>query len=61
MATYERHRPENSVLYQTIARSWPRISQEYAIAGEKILPHVETEFDRYLKCGLLEHGWIVTH
>lgn len=58
MAIYERHRPENTVLYQSVARAWPRILTDYAIEGESIAPHVTSEFDHYLKCGILENGFV---
>ena len=58
MAVYVRHRPENSILYQSIARSWSGIMRDYAIAGEPIPRHVESEFERYQKCGILDYGFI---
>jgi hypothetical protein len=31
---------------------------EYAIADQSISPHVTAEFDRYKRCGILEHGFV---
>jgi hypothetical protein len=31
MDVYERHRPESTVLYQAVARAWPKIEVEYAV------------------------------
>jgi len=44
MSSYARHRPEESVLYQSVARAWPKIEIEYAIADQSISPHVTAEF-----------------
>jgi hypothetical protein len=45
-------------LYQTVARAWPKISLEYAVEGETIPRHVEAEFDRYQRCGILDYGFV---
>ena len=58
MAIYERHQPEKTILYQTVARAWPKISLEYAVEGETIPRHVEAEFDRYKRCGILDYGFV---
>ncbi len=58
MAIYERHQPEKTILYQTVARAWPKISLEYAVEGETIPLHVEAEFDRYKRCGILDYGFV---
>ncbi len=58
MAIYERHQPEKTILYQTVARAWPKISLEYAVEGEPIPRHVEAEFDRYKRCGILDYGFV---
>lgn len=49
MAIYERHTPESTVLYQTIARTWPALFMEYAASDAPIAEHVETEVERYLR------------
>ena len=53
MAVYERHRPESTVLYQAVARAWPKIEVEYAVNEQAIAPHVTSEFQRYSRCGIL--------
>ena len=58
MAIYERHRPESTVLYQSVARAWPKIEVEYATSEQSISPHVTSEFERYKRCGILEHGFV---
>jgi hypothetical protein len=47
MAVYERHKPESKVLYQSVARAWPKIEFEYATSDQNISPHVTAEFNRY--------------
>jgi hypothetical protein len=61
VAIYERHQPEKIVLYQTVARSWPKISLDYAIADESVPLHVAAEFERYRKCGILDYGFARLH
>jgi len=52
---YERHRPEETVLYRTIAAHWSELQGR---AGEAVeLPRfVAREVEEYLRCGLLEYG-----
>jgi hypothetical protein len=47
MVIYERHRPESTVLYQSVARAWPKIDIEYGIREQSISSHVTAEFERY--------------
>ncbi len=52
---YVRRRPEESVLYQTVAKHWPALREELEEAGG--LPRfVVREFEEYLRCGILEEG-----
>jgi hypothetical protein len=52
---YERRRPEETVLYQTIAEHWPAFRERMEESGG--LPQfVVTEFEEFLDCGLLEKG-----
>jgi len=55
---YERHRPEQTLLYQLIERHWPAFKDMLAAQGKQLPNHVTTEFDDYLKCGRLEHGFL---
>jgi len=54
--TYQRHRPERTVLYSIISEHYPRFVQEIERSGGHLPQFVRQEFDEYLKCGLLEHG-----
>ena len=55
--SYERRRPEQTVLYQVLAEHWPAFREQAQEAGG--LPQfVEREVEAYLRCGLLEHGFV---
>ena len=55
---YARHRPEQTLLYQLVEQHYPAFVEHLA-ARERTLPaHVQREFEDYLKCGRLEHGFL---
>jgi hypothetical protein len=58
ISIYERHSLDLTVLYQSVARAWPKIGIDYAISDQSIAPHVTAEFERYKRCGILEHGFV---
>ena len=53
-----RHRPETTLLYQIIQAYWPEFQAELASQGKQLPVYVTKEFDEYLKCGRLEHGFL---
>lgn len=55
---YERHKPEQTLLYQIIERHYPAFKAVMAVQGNGLPLHVQQEFDDYLKCGRLEYGFI---
>ena len=55
---YERHRPEATLLYQLVERHYPEFLVELATRGRSVPTYVEREFEAYLKCGRLEHGFL---
>jgi len=55
---YVRHRPETTLLYQIVQEYWPEFQAELAIHGKTLPKYVTKEFDEYLKCGRLEHGFL---
>ena len=60
-STYQRRRPEESVLYPCLARYWPEF-RDHCEAVEHSLPHfVEREFESYLRCGILDYGFARVH
>lgn len=55
---YVRHRPERTLLYQIVDEYYPAFKQHLA-AQEAYLPaYVCQEFEDYLRCGRLEHGFL---
>ena len=57
---YERRRPETTLLYQLVERHWPDFKAMLSAQGKQLPGYVVREFDDYLKCGRLEHGYPVT-
>ena len=55
---YYRHQPEQTELYSVIARHYPRFVNEIERSGGYLPKFVRQEFEDYLKCGLLEHGFL---
>jgi ribosomal protein S27E len=53
-----RHRPERTLLYQVIEQHYPRFLAHLAASGRTLPRHVQREFEDYLKCGRLEHGFL---
>ena len=56
-ASYERHRPEETPLYGIVAIYYPKFLARLEAEGASLPQLVQQEFDDYLKCGLLEHGF----
>jgi hypothetical protein len=53
----ERHRPEETVLYRVVAEHWPSFRERVEAIGP--LPRfVVREVEEYLRCGLLDDGFI---
>ena len=57
-ATYERHSPEHTLLYQLIEKHYPALVEQLECQGKNLPAHVHQEFEAYLKCGRLEHGFL---
>jgi len=55
---YSRHRPEATLLYQLVAQHYPIFRDRRAAEGRALPRYVEAEFEAYLRCGLLEHGFL---
>lgn len=55
---YQRHRPEQTLLYQIIEQHYPAFTAHLAQQGTVLPGYVQREFDDYLKCGRLEHGFL---
>ena len=55
---YERHRPEQTALYQTVSAYWQKFLERAEQAGG--LPNfVKREIEAYLDCGLIEKGYVL--
>ncbi len=55
---YARHRPEATLLYQVVERHYPEFVATREAAGRPLPKYVHEEFEAYLRCGRLEHGFL---
>jgi ribosomal protein S27E len=55
---YERHQPEQTLLYQLVETHYPALVAQLAQQGKSLPDHVHREFEAFLKCGRLEHGFL---
>ncbi len=66
---YERHRPEQSLLYQFVEQYYPAFVDQMAAQGATLPEYIQREFDDYLiwlflckcafqRCGRLEYGFL---
>ena len=57
-ADYERHRPEETPLYGIVETYYPQFLARLEADGGSLPAFVKREFDDYLTCGRLEHGFL---
>jgi len=55
---YERHQPEQTLLYQLVEAHYPALVSQLSQQGKSLPDHVHREFKAYLKCGRLEYGFL---
>ena len=55
---YARHTPEATLLYRLVERYYPELVAVREAAGRPLPKYVQEEFEAYLKCGRLEHGFL---
>ena len=55
---YVRHRPERTLLYQLVEEYYPAFKAHLAVQGTDLPGYVQQEFEEYLKCGRLKHGFL---
>jgi hypothetical protein len=55
---YDRHQPDQTLLYQIVEAHYPALVDQLAQQGKALPYHVHREFEGYLKCGRLEHGFL---
>jgi len=58
---FRRHHPERGILYQTIEAYWPIFVSEQAKVGKSFPIFIHEEFEKFLECGVPEHGFIRTY
>lgn len=57
-ANHQRHQPENTLLYQVIQQHYPVFKATLEEQRQPLPHYIQQEFDDYLKCGRLEHGFL---
>jgi len=55
---HQRHRPEQTLLYRIVAQHYRTFLEHMALQGRALPDYVQREFEDYLKCGRLEHGFL---
>jgi hypothetical protein len=55
---YEPRKPEQTVLYQSVARNFRTFEALAEIEGKRIPKYVTEEFEAFLRCGILAHGFL---
>jgi ribosomal protein S27E len=55
---YARHRPETTLLYRLVDEHYPTFADRMAAQGTPLPEYVQREFEEYLQCGRLEHGFL---
>lgn len=55
---YVRTRPEETLLYKLIEQHYPAFVDYMAAQGRGLPHYVQREFDDYVKCGRLKHGFL---
>ncbi|MCP5170281.1 MAG: IS91 family transposase [Hahellaceae bacterium] len=55
---YERHRPEQTLLYQLVQTHYPEFCAQLDAQGRRLPAYVRQEFEDFLLCGRLEHGFL---
>lgn len=55
---YQRHQPEQTLLYQLVQQHYPAFLEHQTAEGRSLPGYVQQEFTDFLKCGRLEHGFL---
>lgn len=56
--SYQRHRPEQTLLHQLIEQHYPQLLATLAEQEQPLPKYVREEFETYMKCGRLEYGFL---
>lgn len=54
---HDRHKPEETRLYQIISQHWQTFLLERAEEGRDVPKYIVNEFEAYLRCGILAYGF----
>lgn len=54
---YERRQPEKTLLHQIISDHWETFKAEREMEGRTMPKYVAEEFESFLRCGILAHGF----
>jgi ribosomal protein S27E len=57
-ARYQCHRPEHALLYRIVEQHYPAFVTHMAQQERPLPEYVQQEFEDYLRCGRLEHGFL---
>ena len=57
-APYQRHRPEQTLLYPIVEQHYPAFVAHMAEQERPLPDYVQQEFEDYLRCGRLEQGFL---
>ena len=55
---YQRHRPEQTLLYRIVEQHYPVFAEHMAAQGRPLPDYVQRAFEDYLKYSRLEHGFL---
>ena len=55
---FERHRPEQALLYQLVEKYYPVFEAQWAVEDRALPDYVRREFDEYLTSG---HGKLISN
>jgi ribosomal protein S27E len=56
--SYRERRPEKTVLHQAVARHFRTFEAMAEAQGKRLPRHVKEEFESFLRCGVLAHGFL---
>lgn len=55
---YAHHAPERTLLYARVQAHYPDFLEGLAHEDRTVPEYVREEFDEYLRCGVLDHGFL---
>ncbi len=55
---YERHQPEQTLLYPLVEQQYPAFKVALEAQGQNLPLYIQQEFEDFLQCGRLEYGFL---